>query len=180
MTATPIGRRYARALMELADEQNLLDDVSKSMDALLSAWQTSEELRNTFENPAFDAQLRKNLVDAIGTKLGAPAIVTNLLKLLSDRRRTRHFPEVVDAFQELSEERTGRVRAEVTTATEMPDAYYTKLQKTLEASLGKKVQVVPKLDPAIIAGVITRVGDQVFDGSVRNRLSELKEELLTR
>lgn len=60
----------------------------------------------------------------------------------------------------------------------MPEKYYVELQKVLEKVTNKKVVVVRKQDPEIIAGVITRVGDKVFDGSVRNRLTELKEQLL--
>jgi F-type H+-transporting ATPase subunit delta len=90
----------------------------------------------------------------------------------------RHLPEVAAAFEELVEDRTGRVRAEVTSASALPDAYYEQLQKALGEVTGKQVILVKKQDPTLIAGIVTRVGDKVFDGSLRNRLNELKEELL--
>lgn len=70
------------------------------------------------------------------------------------------------------------MRAEVTTAAELPEAYFTELKQTLERVTGKQVVVTHKVDASLIGGVVTRVGDQVFDGSVKNRLSELKDELL--
>lgn len=70
--------------------------------------------------------------------------------------------------------------AEVTTASELPEAYFAKLQATLEKSLGKKVSIVKKTDPTLVAGVVTRIGDKVFDGSVRSSLRQLEDRLLAR
>jgi F-type H+-transporting ATPase subunit delta len=87
------------------------------------------------------------------------------------------LPQLARAFTELAEVAAGGVRAEVTSATPLPDAYYAQLQRALEQTTGKKVSIEKKTDPRLIAGVVTRLGDQVFDGSVRTRLSELKESL---
>ena len=122
-------------------------------------------------------QLEK-VLDQVATRLAAPPLLKNTLKLLADRGRMALLPELAAAFNGLAQTATGQVEAEVTTAAPMPDKYYLELQKVLEKVTGKKVVVVRKQDPSIIAGVITRVGDKVFDGSVRNRLTELKEQLL--
>ena len=97
--------------------------------------------------------------------------------MLSDRRRMRFVGEIADCFQLLAEESSGKVRAEVTVAAELPAEYFSELGRTLQAVTGKQVIVEKRVDPAIIGGVIARIGDQVFDGSIRNRLSELREEL---
>ena len=99
-------------------------------------------------------------------------------RLRIDYQSEDEIGQLAAAFNVLAQSTTGQVEAEVTTAAPMPEKYYLELQKVLEKVTGKKVVVVRKQDPSIIAGVITRVGDKVFDGSVRNRLTELKEQLL--
>lgn len=178
MTSSTLARRYAKAIMELADEQNALDEVGENLSNLLVTWNGSDELRLLFENPAVGAGQRRSVLEGVTKKMSLSPIVGNALMLLSDRRRMRHLPEVVEAYRERAEQRSGRVRAEVTTAGELPEKYFTELQKTLESVTGKKVTIVRKQDESLIAGVVARVGDKVFDGSLRNRLDELKESLL--
>ncbi len=175
-----VGRRYGKAVLGLAVEQKQVDQVSKSLADLKKAWEDSEELREVFENPSVSAQDRRKVIDALATRMGLSPLVKNTLKLISDRRRTRYLPEIIDAYERLAEERAGRVRAEVITATGMPEAYYAQLQRALEQVTGKKVTLLKRQDPSIIGGVVARVGDKVFDGSIRTRLDELKDELLQR
>lgn len=178
MSSGALGRRYAKALFDLAEEAKQTDKIGRDLADLKVSWEGSEELQNVVENPAVGAEARKQLLTTLATRLGLHAIVKNTVFLLSDRRRLRHIPEIVDAYEELAEQKAGRVRAEVITATPMPERYYMQLQKTLEATTGKKVVIVKKQDPSIIGGVVTKIGDRVLDGSIKNRLDELREELL--
>jgi F-type H+-transporting ATPase subunit delta len=109
----------------------------------------------------------------------APTVKTTLY-LLSDRRRMRFLPDVVEAFRTLSEGVENQVRAEVTTAVAMPETFYSEIQRELERGTGRKVLLTRKQDPSIIGGVITRMGDRVLDGSLKTRLGELQDQLLER
>jgi F-type H+-transporting ATPase subunit delta len=122
-------------------------------------------------------QARRTILREIAAGSGMDLLVQNTLLLLSDRGRLRYVADVAEGFKSLSEARAGRVRAEVITATDMPEAYFTQLQKTLERVTGKQVSVARRVDPSLLGGVVTRIGDQVIDGSLRNRLEELKHEL---
>lgn len=177
MRTGPLGRRYAKALLGLADEAEQTEKVQADLLDLVAAWDSSAELRAVVENPSVSAEARASLVKALATRMGLSPVLRDTLLLLSDRRRLKHLPEVADAFTELSEARAGRVRAEVTTAGPMPAAYFTELAKTLERVTGKKVVLVRHEDPSLIAGVVTRVGDRVYDGSVKNQLQKLSAEL---
>jgi F-type H+-transporting ATPase subunit delta len=174
-----IGRRYAKALLEVAEEQKQVPKIQKDLEDLLASWQASRELRSTFENPAFGAELRAKVIDELVKRMGLSPLVASTLRLLSDRQRLRHLPEVAESFFALAQAGAGAVVAEVTTAVELPDAYFTRLQATLEKSLGKKVSVVKKTDPSLVAGVITRVGDRVYDGSLRSSLRQLEDRMLS-
>ena len=178
--SSAVGRRYGRAIIDLADEQGRREDVARELKDVLAAWKESRELRDVFQNPAFGAESRKGILEALAARIGVSPMVKHALLLLSDRRRLRHLPEVIDAYLELAEERAGRVRAEVTTAGSMPESYFEELRKTLCHVTGKDVVLVRREDPSLIAGVVTRVGDRIFDGSLKNQLKELEDELLGR
>lgn len=177
--STALGRRYGRALLALADESNLRDKVAKELTSLQDAWEVSGELREVFANPSVDAELRKKVIEALAKRLMLSPIVVNTMKLLADRARIEHLPEVIAAYLEIANAAEGRVVAQVTTAKPMPDAYFAKLEKVLEEATGSKVTIERSEDPSLIGGVVTRVGDLVFDGSLRTRLNELKETMLS-
>ncbi len=179
MRVGPLGRRYARALLELAEEQGQLERVQKDLDTLAAAWGSSGEMRNVFENPAFGTDARKGVLEKLATRMGLSPVVKNTVLLLSDHRRIRYLPEVAEAFTELAEERAGRIRAEVVTASAMPEAYYGELLAPSRPSPAARWCWSASRIP-LIAGVVTRIGDKVFDGSLKNRLDELREELLRR
>jgi F-type H+-transporting ATPase subunit delta len=176
--SSSVGRRYAKALLSLADEQKQTTRVQKELSDFAVIWDASAELRSVFENPKVDVASRKKVLTAVLDRMAASPLVKNGLSLLAERGRLKHVPEIAEAFAAFASARTGTVTAEVTSATALPESYFTELKNALEKATGKTVVLVKKQDPTLIAGVVTRVGDRVIDGSVRSRLSELQEELL--
>jgi F-type H+-transporting ATPase subunit delta len=178
MIGSAVAKRYATALFELAHEQNAVDAIGKNLSDLAATWGSNEELRRTFENPQFAPEDKKKLIGAIAEKSAAHPLLRNMLMLLSDRRRLTHLPEIAETYARIAERRSGRIRAEIVTATKLPEAYYEQLVKTLKQATGKDVVLVRREDPSLIGGVVTSVGGRVFDGSLKNRLRELRSQLL--
>lgn len=178
MSANVLAKRYANALLQLADEAGVVERVAKDLSDLAVSWSASEPLRQVFANPKFNLETRRNVARDLATAASAHKLVLDTLLLLTSRQRIRYLPEIAASFAELAETRTGTIRAEVISAAELPASYGDEVKKALEAVTGKKVVVVRRTDPSLIGGVVTRVGDRVFDGSIRNRLAELKNELL--
>ena len=173
-----LGRRYAKALLDLAREQGDMDTVLRDVGALSGAWKASAELRDIVRNPVVPRPALKAAVNAVMEKLGTSKLVRNTVNLLADKGRLGSLEDVLQALDELAEAETGRVRVEVVSAKPLADAYYARLTEKLKRVTDREVVLVKKEDPSLIGGVVTRVGDQVFDGSIRNRLSELRETLL--
>jgi len=173
-----VGRRYAKALLDLAREQGQIDTVLKDVGSLSDAWKESAELREIVRNPVVPKPALKAAVDAVMVKLGVSSLTRNTVKLLADKGRLPQLEDVLRALEALAEAETGRVRVEVTSAKPLSDAYYSRLAEKLQRATDRQVVLVKKQDPSLIGGVVTRVGDQVFDGSLSNRLSELRETLL--
>jgi len=111
-------------------------------------------------------------------QIGASVTTRHTLQMLVDRRRVQTLPYVARYLRELADRRKGVLRAEVTTAAPLSDAYYDRLRAQLEKMTGQKVVVDKRLDPALVAGVVTRIGDRILDGSLRTRLQSLKDALL--
>lgn len=178
MIASSVARRYARALFSLAEETKQVEPSARALTAFADAWDTSAELRAVFANPAFGLEPRKKVVLGVAQRVGASPMVTNALLLLTERNRIGHVREIADALRGLAENATGVLRAEIVTASDLPDAYYARLEKTLTDATGKKVVLVKKKDPSLLGGVVTKVGDKVFDGSLRARLADLRSQML--
>jgi F-type H+-transporting ATPase subunit delta len=177
MTTGALAKRYARAILDLAVESNQVDRVAKELAEFAATLQGSSELQELYSNPDFSHSVRKSVLAELTTRAGVAPLVRNSILYLADSNRLRALPDIARSFAELAERRAGTVRAEVTSAAPLADAYYAQLQRALEQATGKKVTIEKRTDPSLIAGVVTRVGDQVFDGSIRTRLADLKESL---
>jgi F-type H+-transporting ATPase subunit delta len=177
MTTSALARRYARAILELASEQKQAERVGKELAEFAAMWSSSDELRKLFESPKINAEARKQVLVELITRAAVSPLVKNSILYMADRRRITALPEVAAAYAHQAERAAGTLRAEVTSAVPLPDTYYAQLQRSLEQATGRKVTIEKKTDKNLIAGVVTRVGDRVLDGSVRARLTELKESL---
>lgn len=177
MSVGSLAKRYARAVLELATEAGQLELVGKELAEFATQWSESDELRSLFANPDVKVADRKAILSEVTKRAGLSQITRNSVLYIADQGRISALPHIARAFAALAGEASGVVHAEVTSASPLSEAYYAQLQKTLERVTGHKVAIEKKTDPGLIAGVVTRVGDKVFDGSIRSRLSDLKDTL---
>jgi F-type H+-transporting ATPase subunit delta len=173
-----IAKRYATALLELGTESGQLDQIVEEINRAATAYETSDELRDAFENPLVPAAAKKQIIFDVSERLGLSATSRSFLGLLVDRRRIRALPPVAARLREMADLRRGLTRAEVATAMPLPEEYFERLQRELERITGRRVALDRKLDPTLICGVLIRIGDTVFDGSLVARLKQLKETML--
>jgi F-type H+-transporting ATPase subunit delta len=178
MIGTNVARRYAKALFELGVDAGTLPSVVSEVTSLADAYSESSELRIVLDNPLVAYNAKRAILVDLAEKGQISTIVKNSLLLLSDRRRLHLLPAIAQLLKEMGDAREGVVRAEVTTAARLPESYYEKLGKQLEKMTGKRVVVDRREDPSLIAGVVTRIGDMVIDGSLRARLDEMMTALL--
>jgi F-type H+-transporting ATPase subunit delta len=172
-----LARRYARAILELANESNAVEQTGKELNEFAATWNGSDELRAVFLNPEVSPDQRKAVISELVQRSGLAPLTRNSLLYIADKGRLAALPLIARAFNDLSEGSSGIVRAEVTSAAPLSDTYYAQLQKTLEQVTGHKVSIEKKTDPSLIAGVVTRVGDKVYDGSIKTRLEDLSNSL---
>jgi F-type H+-transporting ATPase subunit delta len=178
MSYEQIGERYARAVYEIGVETKQLAPLSDQIKRIAGAYAGSHDLQTVLENPLVADDERDRLLKALSTRLGVGPLALNSVRLLARRRRLPALPEIAKKLAHLTDERSGVVRATVTTAKVMPETYFVKLKAELEKSLGKRVVLERKQDPSLIAGVVTRIGDNTIDGSLKGRLHDLQQKML--
>ncbi len=173
-----IAKRYATALLELGSESNQLDAIVEELGRVAEAYETSAELRASFDDPLVPVQAKKAILDELGQRLGVGQVSKNALGLLLDRRRIRALPAIATRLKEMADLKRGILRAEVLTAMPLPEEYFVALQAQLERVTGRRIALDRKLDPSLICGVVARVGDTVYDGSLLARIRQIKDSML--
>jgi F-type H+-transporting ATPase subunit delta len=177
MITGSLARRYARALMSIGVDDGSYEKLGREVRDLAGAMEQSPELSGVLGNPAFPRAERERVLLSVLRRLGAGTVVQNFTRLLLDRERLARLPDVARELDAMIDARAGRVSAEVVTAAPMSPAQLAKLEVALEKLSGKTVQLEKREDPDILGGVIARVGDIVYDGSLRTQLEQLRDQL---
>lgn len=177
MITGSLARRYARALVSLGEDQKNLDKIGADLRAFAQALKVSAELVKILSNPAFPRADRKKIIDALATRFEVQPVTRTFLFLLLDKERLDQLPAISREIEAMLEARAGRIGAEVTSATALSAPQLAAIKVTLEKLSGKKVHIEKREDPELIGGVIAKVGDVVYDGSVRTQLRQLRDQL---
>jgi F-type H+-transporting ATPase subunit delta len=171
--------QYANALADIALAQGAAAPVLKQLADFGAVYSDSAELRNFLASPAVDREAKHGVIEKLVARLGASKILRNFLFVIADHRRTQILPEIIAAFQEVVRQRQGIAEAEISSAVELSAAQKTEFASTLERLTGKRVEAKYSLQPALLGGAVVRIGDTIYDGSLRNRLNELRTRLAT-
>lgn len=175
-----LARRYAKALIELGDEHTAVERIADDLHTFAAVLDLDDgALRSAMENPGFSIAERRGVLEQVLPKLGQHALVSNFIKLLLDKNRFTALSEITRAYDAMADERAGRVRATVSTAHELSPAMAAEVEAALAASTGKTVVVRFETDPSLIGGIVAKIGDLVIDASVRARLEQVRQKLLT-
>lgn len=169
--------QYANALADVALAQGEADVALKQFKDFCTAFSDSMELRNVLASPAVPREAKHGVIEKIAARLGAGKIVRNFLFVVADHRRMHLLPEIYAAFEEVIREREGVAEAEISSATDLSAAQKKRFSQILERLTGKKIQAKFSLNPDLLGGAVVRVGDTIYDGSVRNSLNEMRARL---
>jgi F-type H+-transporting ATPase subunit delta len=169
--------QYANALADIALEQGAAEPVLKQLSDFNAAYQESAELRNFLASPAVEREAKHGVIEKLAARLGASKIIRNFLFIMIDNQRTTLLPQMLESLQLVLQQRKGVAEASVVSATVLSDAQKARLQQTFEKLTGKKIQAKYSQDPALLGGALVRIGDTIYDGSLRNRLNQMRARL---
>lgn len=172
-----LARRYARALYELADEQQARDAVTQDLQTLWRAMQEQKDFRNFLQNPRVPENQQLKALLAVVEALKLHPLVRNLCGIVARNRRVAALPLIITAFMAERAKALGERVAEVTVAQPMTAEQQAQLERALNPDRAGKVKVSLKVDPEILGGLVVQMGSRRIDQSIRNRLLRLQQHM---
>ena len=169
--------QYANALADIALAQGAAGPAGKQLHDFDAAYSHSAELRTFLASPAVTVQDKHAVIERIVARLGASKIIRNFLFVIADHRRTQLIPEVIAAFHEVLRQRQGVAEAEISSAVELSAKQKKELAAMLARLTGKEIETKYALDPGLLGGAVVRIGNTIYDGSLRSRLNEMRARL---
>jgi F-type H+-transporting ATPase subunit delta len=174
-----ISTRYARALVDVVTEPGSGIDPQTAMEQLrevAAMVAASDDLRGALLSPAVSPSRKRAVIAKL---VHVHVKIRNFLYVVIDHRRVHEIPSIAEAFEVLLDEHLGFVRADVSSARDLNQEQRAALEVQLTRMAGKKAKLKFQTEPALVAGVVARVGSKVYDGSVRGQLERLRATLLS-
>jgi F-type H+-transporting ATPase subunit delta len=166
--------RYATALLELALEQNAIDTVRADLDTFDRLVVDSPDLLRLVRSPVFSSDEQVRAVSAVLAKAGIGGLAAKFIRLVAQNRRLFAVQDMIRAFRALVARHRGETSAQVTVAEPLAAQHLAALEDALRSVTGKNVELDIKVDPAIIGGLIVKLGSRMVDSSLRTKLNAMK------
>ena len=173
-----IARRYAKALLNLAEKGNALDNTGKSLNDITDVYKENSKLRQVLSDTKVSSRLKLEILKDVLNELKASKLVDTFSRYLLAKRRIDFLPGIERAFNLLLQEKLGRIEAEVTAAYDLPKETINKMVNAISGYSGKEVEINVTIDPSIIGGIKTRIGSTVIDGSIQTQLNQIRQSII--
>ncbi len=177
MRQTILAKRYAKALFAVGREEGKNENYRETLSVLGDFLRQYPEAMDGLTNLLYPMDVREKVMAQLVSELQADQYMANFLKLVVQKKRADILPEIANEFQALADADQNISRGTLVTATEISGDLQAKVQATLENITGKKVILTTEIDPAIIGGIVAKVGDMVMDGSIKTQLAGLNESI---
>ncbi|MBM7648364.1 F-type H+-transporting ATPase subunit delta [Bacillus ectoiniformans] len=176
MSNSAVAKRYALALFQLAKEQQQLDAIEEELRVVKTVFSDNQELLLLLESPKMTIDQKKALLQSAFMK--ASPFVVNTLMLLTERHREGHITDVADAYIQLANEERGIAEAIVESVRPLSPIEETAVSAKFAAKVGKQsLRITNVIDPNLLGGLKVRIGNRIFDGSLRGKLNRMEKQL---
>lgn len=180
MVSRNVARRYAKGLLEAAiDARESVDEqqLSKELAAVSSVVDGHDGLQLVLVNPAIGWEQKAGILAEIAERLQLQPLLRSFLRLLAEKERLDHLHLISQVFTAMVDEHRGVVTAEVLTPLELDGSQAAAVKDRLSAALQSEVRLKTRTEPELLGGLVTRIGDVVYDGSLRSHLSRIRRQL---
>ncbi len=173
-----IAKRYAKALVELAEEKKTVDKTKADLAAFVGAVDSQPAMQRLFSSPVFTVDHKKAVIQELAGKLKLQPTTQRFAEHLAETGRIRYVQDVYEAFLALLSERQNRAVAHLTTAVAVNNGDLADIKKKLEALTGKEVDIDSQVDASLIGGAKARIGSVIYDGTIKNQLDKMRHQLM--
>jgi len=172
-----ISRRYAKALLLIGKEDGQTETYRDQLGGISGLMEGEEALRQAVCNPLYDAASRKRVLTAVLGELKLSPVISSFLQLLLDKGRIGFLADINEQYQKFADELNGIARASVISASPLSPGIVDNIKGALSKKTGQDVLLEIAEDPGLIGGIVTKIGDLVFDGSIKTQLLNMRESL---
>jgi F-type H+-transporting ATPase subunit delta len=177
MASVATLRDLTEALIQSAKDEGKLEKVTADLEAFFKINHDQEQVKNILASPVYDMVEKKAIADDIGERTGFDKLTINFIALVIELGKFKALLKSEEPFLSKLRKASGKVRAEVTTASNPSESDLNRIKGALKELTKKDVEVIIKIDPSIIGGIIAKVEDKVFDGSIKNQLERIRNIL---
>ena len=178
MAMRAIATRYAKALLDVADQQSDVNEVARGLASVAAIISGHDDLLRVLTAPGIATSGRVAVARALASRLNLAPPLAKLLVLLAERGRIELLPDIAAVYAERVLAHQNVVPAEVTSAVPLDDEQVRALTRRLSELTGASVRLSVNVDPAIVGGLVTRIGSTVYDGSIQTQLGKVKQQLV--
>ena len=176
MSNLAVAKRYGQALLDLASEKSMLDQLEKELIYVLDVIEENNDLKKVLEHQLIGPEIKQEIFHQIYSKTISP-IAMNFILLILHKRRGVFLKQIINQFFNLANEARGIVKARVVSATQLSSQQLEKLRESLEKATGKKILLELTLDEKLVGGLVVKIGDKIIDGSTSTKLKMLEKHL---
>jgi F-type H+-transporting ATPase subunit delta len=173
-----IAKRYAKALVELAEEKKTVDQTRADLAAFVGAVDSLPALQKLFESPVFTPENKKAVIKEMAAKLVMQPATQRFVEHLAETGRIRYVRDVHEAFLDILAQRQNRATVRLTTAVSINNGDLADIKKKLEILTGKQVDIDSRIDASLIGGAKAQIGSTIYDGTIKNQLNKMRMKLV--
>lgn len=177
MISSDLAKRYARAFFDIAVEEGKIEDYGRELAAFASLIVQNKALQEFLANPIFELKSKKNVIEELLGRSQISGRTANFLRLLVDKQRINFLGEVENAYREFMDKSLKKVRVSVKTPYPLTSELEGVLKQRVAEMTGKEVEMTVEDDTSLIGGLIVRVGDTMYDGSIKTQLGNIRKLL---
>lgn len=178
MISQSIARKYAKGLFNVGEKNGKYKEYFQEFEEVLKIFDREERLKRALIFPLVEVEKRKELLSDVIRSLQVSVPLASLFTMLLENNRMAYLPLIKDVYRELVDEKEGRVKGDIWSAYPIDEATKSRVEKELSAKLGKEVQLTAHEDKGLIGGIKVMIKGTIIDGSVKQQLATLKENIL--
>ncbi len=178
MRKTTLAKRYAEALIDIGKEEHRYEQYGEELRKVAAVFGTAPALYKVLLNPMYRIETRKAIVEELAKELTLSAVVVKFLSLLVERRHIRLVEEISKQYSQMEDRLSGRIRVTVEVAKGVEEEMVRAVKEKIEKESGNRVVLSTRQNPSLIGGLIIKIGNTIFDGSIKTQLERMKEKLL--
>jgi F-type H+-transporting ATPase subunit delta len=177
LISSDLAKRYARAFFDIAVEEGKIEDYGRELAAFASLIVQNKALQEFLANPIFELKSKKNVIEELLGRTQISGRTANFLRLLVDKQRINFLGEIENAYREFMDKSLKKVRVSVKTPYPLTSELEGALKQRVAEMTGKEVEMIVEDDTSLIGGLIVRVGDTMYDGSIKTQLGNIRKLL---